>query len=136
MDDAVEKYCAAVESGDMHALAETLSTTVELPSPLIGRAVFKGRGDVTVLLSAVYGMLHGTRWEPATGHGAQRLAIAEAQVGPMKIDDAMVFELDSEGRIARIRPHLRPLLATILFFLMIGPRIARQPGVVLRAVRR
>ena len=34
----------------------------------------------------------------------------------------MVFELDAEGQIARIRPHLRALAAMILFFLMIGPR--------------
>ncbi len=81
-------------------------------------------------------MLRDVRWEPPVGEGAQRLAIAEARVGPMRIGDAMVFELDAEGRIARIRPHLRPLLATLLFFVMIGPRMARSPGVVLRALRR
>jgi ketosteroid isomerase-like protein len=135
MDDAVRRYCAAVESGDMAGLAATLAPDVELPSPVIGSAAFRGREDVTTLLSAVYGMRRDVRWEPPVGDAAQRLAIAYARVGPMRIDDAMVFELDGEGRIARIRPHLRPLLATIVFFLMIGPRIIRTPGVVLRAVR-
>jgi hypothetical protein len=135
MDDAVRRYCAAVESNDMAALAGTLAANVELPSPVIGRAVFKGRPDVTALLAAVYQVLHDVRWEPPIGDGAQRLAIAQARVGPMRIDDAMVFELDGEGAIVRIRPHLRPLVATSLFFLMLGPRIARTPGVLLRAMR-
>jgi hypothetical protein len=136
MEDAVRDYCAAVEAGDMSALAATLAPDVELPSPVIGSAVFRGRDDVTKLLSAVYGMLRDVSWEPPVGEGLQRLAIAEARVGPMRIGDAMVFELDGEGRIARIRPHLRPLLAMILFFVMIGPRIARAPGVLMRAIRR
>lgn len=135
MEDAVARYCAAVEAGDLAALAATLAPDVELPSPVIGRARFRGREDVTALLAAVYGMLHDIRWDPPIGDGAQRLAIAEARVGPMRIDDAMVFELDADARIARIRPHLRPLLAMILFFLMMGPRIVRTPGVLVRALR-
>lgn len=136
MDDAVSRYCAAVEAGDVTALAATLAPDVELPSPLIGSAVFRGREDVVTLLTAVYGMLGSVRWEPPVGDGVQRLAVAETTVGPLRIGDATVFELDDEGRITRIRPHLRPLLATMLFFVMIGPRIAGSLGVVLRALRR
>ncbi len=136
MDDAVGRYCAAVEAGDMAALEATLAPDVALPSPVIGRAVFRGREDVTALLTAVYRMLQDVHWERPVGEGPTRLAIAEARVGPMRIDDAMVFELDGEGRILRIRPHLRPLLAMMLFFVMIGPRMLPRPGVVLRAVRR
>jgi hypothetical protein len=98
--------------------------------------VFRGREDVTALLTAVYRMLQDVHWERPVGEGPTRLAIAQARVGPMRIDDAMVFELDGEGRILRIRPHLRPLLAMMLFFVMIGPRMLPRPGVVLRAVRR
>lgn len=136
MEDAVPRYCAAVEAGDMTALAATLAPDVHLPSPVIGSADFKGRDDVTKLLTGVYGMLHDVRWEPPVGEGAQRLAIAEARVGPMRIDDAMVFELDAEGRIVAIRPHLRPLLALMLFAVMIAPRMLGSLGVVLRALRR
>lgn len=136
MEDAVGRYCAAVEAGDMAALEATLAPDVALPSPVIGRAVFRGREDVTALLTAVYRMLQDVHWERPVGGGPTRLAIARARVGPMRIDDAMVFELDGEGRILRIRPHLRPLLAMMLFFVMIGPRMLPRPGVVLRAVRR
>lgn len=90
---------------------------------------------MAALLSTVYGMLREVRWEPPVGDGGQRLAVAEARVGPLRIGDAMVFELDGEGRIARVRPHLRPLLATILFSLMIAARVARTRGLLIRALR-
>jgi hypothetical protein len=47
----------------------------------------------------------------------------------------MIFELASDGRIDRIRPHLRPWLALTVFALMLGPRVARHPGLVWRALR-
>jgi hypothetical protein len=47
----------------------------------------------------------------------------------------MAFDLDDEGRISRIRPHLRPWLATTLFALLLGPQVARHPRVVWRALR-
>lgn len=78
MDGAVRRYCAAVEAGDMTALAATLAPEVQLPSRVIGSAVFKGRLDVTRLLTAVYAMLHDVRWKAPVGEGRTRLAIAEA----------------------------------------------------------
>ncbi len=48
--------------------------------------------------------------------------------------DAMVFDLDSEGRIERISPHLRPWLALTVFALILGPKVGRHPGVVRRAL--
>lgn len=130
------RYCAASEAGDMEALAATLAPDVQMPSPIIGSAVFKGSADVKTVLSAVYGLLGKTTWEPQIGTGDQRISIVHTTVAGLRIDDAMHFELDDQGRISRIRPHLRPLLATVVFTLLIGPRVARHPGVVLRAIRR
>jgi hypothetical protein len=48
--------------------------------------------------------------------------------------DAMVFELAPDGRIRRISPHLRPWFALTLFALVLGPKVARRPGVVWRAL--
>ena len=48
----------------------------------------------------------------------------------------MHFELDDQGRILRIGPHLRPLLAVLIFAALMGPRVAHHPGVVLRAIHR
>ncbi len=68
--------------------------------------------------------------------GNRGFMIAEARVGPFKIDDAMVFELAPDGRIQRIRPHLRPWVATTWFALVVAPKMARHPGVLWRAARR
>lgn len=129
-------YCAASEAGDMDALAATFAPDVELTSPIIGSAVFKGAADVRAVLTAVYGLLGKVVWEPPIGTGRERVAVAHTTVVGLRIDDAMHFELDDEGRIERIRPHLRPLLAVTVFALLIGPRVAIHPGLVLRALRR
>ncbi|HKI67797.1 MAG TPA: hypothetical protein VJ989_11075 [Solirubrobacterales bacterium] len=51
------------------------------------------------------------------------------------MSDAMAFDLAEDGRIRRIRPHLRPWLATTLFALLLSPQVGRHPGVVRRALR-
>jgi hypothetical protein len=62
--------------------------------------------------------------------------VGEAAVGPVRLGDAMLFELDGDGRIRRIRPHLRPWLALTLFAMTLAPKVGRHPGVVWRALRR
>lgn len=118
----------------MQALAATFASDIELPSPLFGALTFRGSDDVKAVLSAVYGLLGAVTWEPPIGSGT-RVAVAHTKFAGIRIDDAMLFELDAEGRISRIRPHLRPLFATIVFALLLGPRVALRPGVVLRALR-
>jgi len=118
----------------MQAMAATFASDVELPSPLFGRITFKG-DDVRAILTAVYSILRGLGWETPVGDGAVRLAVAHATILGLRIDDAMVFELDQQGKIRRIRPHLRPLVATALFALILGPRVATKPLMILRALR-
>ena len=133
--DAIAAYRAASEANDIDALVQTLAPDVELVSPLSGRLVFRGREDLRLLLGAVYGTLKGLRWGDVLGDGSTQFMIGTMRVGPFRLDDAMVFELGADGLIKRIRPHLRPWLATTFFALALGPKIARRPGVMLRALR-
>ena len=98
--------------------------------------VFRGEDDLRVLLTAVYGTLTGLRWREEVGEGSVRVLTGGAAVGPVKLGDAMVFELAEDGRIRRISPHLRPWLALTLFALKLGPKVGRHPGIVRRALRR
>ena len=75
------------------------------------------------------------RWTEEVGEGDARVLIGEFKVGPLRMSDAMAFDLAPDGRIRRIRPHLRPLLGTTLFALLLGARVGLHPGVVLRALR-
>jgi hypothetical protein len=135
VDDAVARYRAASEANDIDALLASLEPDAELISPLSGRMVFRGRDDLRVLLSAVYGSLRDWRWEEEVGDGVRRVVFGAGKVGPFKLGDAMLFELSGDRKIRRIRPHLRPWLGLTGFALLVGPRLARHPGVILRAVR-
>jgi SnoaL-like domain len=136
VDDAVARYRTASESNDIDALVATLAPDVELISPLSGRLVFRGHDDLRILLSAVYGDMRGLRWREEVGTGATRVVLGDGRIGPFKLADAMVCELDAEGRIRRIRPYLRPWLALTFLALKLAPKMSRTPGVLLRAARR
>jgi hypothetical protein len=135
MDDAVGRYLSASEAGDIERLMSAVSADVEVVSPISGRMVFRGHDDVEALLGAVYGSLKELHWTRTLGEGEHWVTVGEARLGPVRMTDAMVFELASDGRIRRISPHLRPWLALTLFALVLGPKVARRPGALWRALR-
>ncbi|OCB50418.1 hypothetical protein A5721_01925 [Mycobacterium vulneris] len=134
--DSVAAFCEATRTKDLDALVATLAPDASLTSPLSGRMAFRGRDDLRLLLGAVYGDLRGLTWQETIGDGRTRVAISEGRVAGIAITDALVVELDDSGQIRRLRPHLRPWLATTVFALLLGPKIARHPGVLRRALRR
>jgi hypothetical protein len=135
MDDVVTRYQAASEANDIDSLITLLEPDAELISPLSGRMVFRGVNDLRVLLTAVYGSLRGWRWREEVGDGGLRILVGDGKVGPFRVGDAMLFELSRNGKIQRIRPHLRPWLGLTGFAVLVGPRLARHPSVILRALR-
>lgn len=135
MDDAVSRYCAASEAGDVDGIMAALAPDVELVSPISGKMVFRGSGDVELLLRGVYGSLKGLRWTDTLGDGERRVIVGEARLLGVRLTDAMVLDLDAEGRIRRIGPHIRPWLALTLFAVVLGPKIGIHPGAVFRALR-
>jgi hypothetical protein len=135
VEDALARYIDASERNDIEAMMSTLAPDIELVSPISGRMVFRGEGDVRHLLTAVYGSLKGLRWERPIGDGERRIAVGEARLLGVRMTDAMVFDLAPDGRIRRIGPHLRPWLALTLFALVLGPQVGRRPGMIRRALR-
>lgn len=132
--NSVAAFCVASEACDVDAMVATLAPDAELVSPISGRMVFRGRDDLRVLLAAIYGSLHELKWTDALGDGTVRVAVSEGKIAGIRFTDAMVFELDGVGRIRQLRPHLRPLLAIIVFAAMLGPTMAKHLGVVRRAL--
>jgi hypothetical protein len=133
--DAIARYKRASEANDIDGLMATLAPDAELVSPLSGRMVFRGADDLRVLLTAVYGSMTGLHSNTEVGDGNIRVVVGEGKVGGFSLGDAMVLELGDDGRIRRIRPHLRPWLALTVLAMMLGPKVGRHPGVVLRALR-
>ncbi|HEX3360781.1 MAG TPA: hypothetical protein VHS74_07310 [Solirubrobacterales bacterium] len=135
MDDPMATYREASEANEVDRLLGVLTPDAEVVSPLSGRMVFRGTKDLRVLLGAVYSTTRGMRWTEEVGEGAARVLIGEFTVGPLRMTDAMAFDLAPDGRIRRIRPHLRPYLGTTLFAMSLGLKVGIHPGVVLRALR-
>jgi hypothetical protein len=135
MEDAIAVYREASEANDLDRLLPVLAPDCEVVSPISGRMVFRGTKDLRVLLGAVYSTTRGMRWTEEVGDGPARVLIGEFKVGPLRMTDAMAFDLAPDGRIRRIRPHLRPYLGVTLFALSLGLKVAAHPGVVLRALR-
>jgi hypothetical protein len=129
------RYRRASDSADVEGVLDTLTPDIELASPISGRMVFRGRDDLRVLLGAVFASIEGLRWHEELGEGDLRVLVGEGRVGPLRITDAMVCELAEDGRIRRLAPHMRPWLALTLLALELGGRLARHPGVILRALR-
>jgi hypothetical protein len=134
MSDRVDRFCAAYEARDVDAVMAELAPDAELVSPLSARFVFRGDDDVRRLLAAVFASIHAVRWHEHVGEGSTRVILGEARVGPLLLTDAMVLDLAEDGRIRRVRPHLRPWLAVTLFALLMAPRVARHPGLIRRAL--
>jgi hypothetical protein len=134
--DSVTAFCEATRTNDIEAIADLLAPDAELISPLSGRMVFRGQRDLLLLLTAVYTGLRDVAWREVIGDGATRVAVSEGRIAGISITDALVFELDDNGRIRRLRPHLRPWLATTVFAVLLGPKLARHPDVLRRALRR
>jgi hypothetical protein len=133
--DAVAQYEAASAVGDIDALMKTLAPDAELISPLVASAVIRGHKDLRVLLEAVYTTVHDLRWNERLGDDHTVVMIGEAKVGPFRIGDAAVIELAQDGSIRRVRPHLRPWLATTFFALRVLLKVARHPGLLRRSWR-
>jgi hypothetical protein len=136
MDDAVDRYRVASQAGDLEGLVSLLASDAELVSPISGRMVFRGEHDLRVLFDAVYDTLSDLVWRDRLGDNRMALLRGDATIGPFKLGDAMFFELTPDGRIQRIRPHLRPWLGLSAFAIVVGAKLARHPGVLFRALRR
>lgn len=136
MEDAVSRFRAATEAGDVEGFMALIDPDGELISPISGRLVIRGEDDLRTLFAAVYGSIKGLSWVDQIIEGRLALLRGEARIGPTRLDDAMVLELGSDGRIRRIRPHFRPLLGCITFALIVGAKLLLRPGLLVRAARR
>ncbi|TCJ95069.1 nuclear transport factor 2 family protein [Nocardia alba] len=133
--DSVARFRRATTDNDISALLETLTDDAELVSPVSGRLVFRGRTDLAPLLTLVYRAVRELRWTATLGTGDTRVLLGEAKFGPFRMTETMVLDLDPDGRIRRMRPHLRPWLALTAVAVWLGPNLLRYPGSVRRAAR-
>ncbi|MFJ9370318.1 nuclear transport factor 2 family protein [Nocardia sp. NPDC101769] len=131
--DVIAEFCAATTAGDVEAVLETLAPDAELVSPLAGRAVFRGHDNLRVLFTALLPSLSDLDWRHLVHGSGTSVAVAQARVLGVRIGDAMVIEHNSDGRIRRLNPHVRPWLGLTLLAVILGPKLVRHPAVIRRA---
>jgi hypothetical protein len=91
--DSVTRFREASEANDIAGIMASLSPDAELVSPLSGRMVFRGGGDLEHLMTAVYGSMRAMRWREEIADGSRRVVLGDCRVGPFRMSDAMVLEL-------------------------------------------
>ena len=133
--DSVARYCVASAAKDVEGMLATLAPDVELISPLSASAIIRGKDDLRVLLGAIYSSLEGLHWGAPMSNGSTVVTVGSSRIAGLRIDDAMVFELGPDGSIVRIRPHLRPWLATTVLALVLLAKLAPHYDVMLRAAK-
>jgi hypothetical protein len=132
--NAVEHYRSASQANDIDMIMESLSRDVEVASPIVGRMLFRGQRDVRILFSAVYSLATDLEWHRELVAEQTHVLVGELNVGPFRLSDAMVLDVDDDGHICRVTPHLRPWLGLTVFAICLGTRLIMTPSVLWRAI--
>lgn len=134
--DPVSRFLAAVAAGDTDALVATLAADAEMVTPLTSRAIIRGREDLRVVFAAMLPTLSADlRWRLRLEDAGVAIAVADARLGGVHVEDAMLLETNAAGEIRRITPHVRPWLGLTVSAFVLGPQLLKRPAVMLRALR-
>lgn len=132
MDSAVGRYMAASQANDIDGMLATLAPDAELISPIAGSMVFRGHEDLRVVLTAIYGSLTGLQWHDTLSDGRVRVVHRRASAPHHRRRHA------PRSRRRWIDPTYQaspsPLGRDHAARAQTGPRIARSPKVVQRAL--
>jgi ketosteroid isomerase-like protein len=135
--DVVARFCAAIAAGDVDGVIATMAEDAEMVTPLSSRTVIRGRDDLRVVFAAFLPTLsRDLHWRLRVGNADTTVAVADARLGGVRVEDAMLIEQDADGRIRRVTPHVRPWLGLTVSAFVLGPKLLRHPGVMRRAMRR
>ena len=116
-EEFVERWEAAVASGDVAGVESLLAEDVTFRSPALFRPTI-GRGPTTLVLAAVlqvFGELRYTHTylDEPDGVTLQFETTVDAGDGRrLEVEGVDIFRLDPDGRIASLTVMLRPLNAT------------------------
>ena len=106
--DAMHPARAAIERGDVAALAELLAPDVEFRSPAVYRP-YRGRDTVVALLAVVAQVFDDFRYFAEWRDGRTTILCLEAKVGDRELQGVDILEAGDHGLIERFTVMIRPL---------------------------
>ena len=128
VDDAVQRWCRAGESGDAAEAAACLAADVVLVSPLTDRFRFRGREQVRALLDAVFSVVDDFGFDTCVGEGDTWALLCHGRVGGHDLQETQLLRLDDAGLVREITLFARPLPALTALVQALGPELARRQG--------
>jgi hypothetical protein len=99
---------AAIEAGDVDALAEQLHPDVVFRSPAVYRP-YHGRDMVLALLGVVAQVLENFRYANQWRDGDAEILFFETNVGEYELQGVDILEYDAEGLVTSFVVMIRPL---------------------------
>jgi len=129
MNDWLQTWMDAGESGDAERARGALADDVVLVSPVTDQFVFEGAESVVDLLRDVFDVITEITYTRVERIPSGAILFAEAQIGDVRLNEAQFIDLDAEtGRISKLTLFFRPLPAATKFLRRLGPAVARRQG--------
>jgi hypothetical protein len=119
------EYRAAMEAGDIDAVARQLSPDVVLHSPLTARP-FVGHAECVELLGALLETMDSLEYTHEFVAGDSFFLVFTASLEGREVQGCDLYELDSDGLISSQTVFARPLAGAAAFGPTVGPRLARR----------
>ena len=118
-----QRFRAAVESGDIGAVAELLAADIVFHSPVTFHP-FVGRETVVGLLEQVAQVFEDFRYTDELQTGDAHALIFRATVGDRELEGLDLLRFDEQGLICDFTVMVRPLSGLIPFAQEMGERAA------------
>jgi hypothetical protein len=120
---SAQRFRAAVESGEIGAVAELLAADIVFHSPVTFHP-FLGRETVVGLLEQVAQVFEDFRYTDELQAGDAHALIFRATVGDREVEGVDLLRFDEQGLICDFTVMLRPLSGLIPFAQEMGERAA------------
>jgi len=118
-----QRFRAAVESGDIGAVAELLAADIVFHSPVTFHP-FVGRETVVGLLEQVAQVFEDFRYTDDLQAGGAHALVFRANVGEREVEGVDLLRFDEQGLICDFTVMLRPLSGLAPFAQQMGERAA------------
>jgi len=119
-----DDFRAAVETGDMAAMAACITEDATFHSPAVFEP-YAGRAAVLTVLGAVTQVFEDFRYTGAfTGDDGRELLEFSTHVGDLQVQGVDVLTFDQDGRVTDLTVLLRPLRGLEATVAAMGERLA------------
>jgi hypothetical protein len=117
---------AAMEAGDLAAVAVAFAPDAVLHSPLTGRLTFQGRDQIQAVMAVILEVFDDLRYTDELHGGDSGVLVASARVEGHDIEIVDHMRLDESGKIRELTVFFRPMPAIAIAMRLIGSGLGRR----------